>query len=132
MAEAVILPEALLVIPVRIHTYPLFTVSKLIPLRCEYHYQLLFSGPPTSVTAFTRGNKNFHGYVENNFYDSDQDGTLNGSDLGDDADNYGGMELVDSKYDYPAVESLLTPEEAATYVTSSTYFDPFTDHYLFH
>uniref|UniRef100_L2FBN5 Pectate lyase n=1 Tax=Colletotrichum fructicola (strain Nara gc5) TaxID=1213859 RepID=L2FBN5_COLFN len=32
------------------------------------------SGPSTSVTAFTRGNANFRGYVKNNFYDSNKDG----------------------------------------------------------
>ena len=30
------------------------------------------SGPSTSVTAFTRGNANFHGYVSGNYYDSDK------------------------------------------------------------
>ncbi|KAL4916172.1 putative pectate lyase C [Aspergillus aurantiobrunneus] len=77
------------------------------------------SGPSTSVTAFTRGNANFHGYVENNFYDSDQDGTLNGSELGADSSNYGGMEIVETKHDYPAPESILTPEEVVTYVTEN-------------
>lgn len=36
------------------------------------------SGPSTSVTAFTRGNANFHGYVSGNFYDPDKDGVLDG------------------------------------------------------
>ncbi|OJJ54259.1 hypothetical protein ASPSYDRAFT_81927 [Aspergillus sydowii CBS 593.65] len=77
------------------------------------------SGPSTSVTAFTRGNANFHGYVENNFYDPDQDGTLSGSELGASSDSYGGMEIIDTKYDYPAVENILTPDEAVTYVTEN-------------
>ncbi|BCS17310.1 polysaccharide lyase family 1 protein [Aspergillus puulaauensis] len=77
------------------------------------------SGPSTSVTAFTRGNANFHGYVENNFYDPDQDGTLSGSELGASSDSYGGIEIVDTKYDYPAVENTLTPDEAVTYVTEN-------------
>lgn len=67
--------------------------------------------------------------MEENFYDSDQDGTLNGSELGVDADSYGGMELVDTKYDYPAVGSLLSAEEAVTYVTSSTYILLSTPYY---
>ncbi|KAL4890892.1 putative pectate lyase C [Aspergillus ambiguus] len=75
------------------------------------------SGPSTSVTAFTRGNEYFHGYVENNYYDPDQDGTLNGNKLGVSATNYGGMDLVDTKYDYPAVEYQMTPAEAVDYVT---------------
>ncbi|KAE8315198.1 putative pectate lyase C [Aspergillus transmontanensis] len=75
------------------------------------------SGPDTSVTAFTRGNENFHAYVETNYYDSDKDGTLNGSELGVDSANYGGMDLVTKKYDYPAVASVLSPADALTYVT---------------
>ncbi|KAE8400377.1 putative pectate lyase C [Aspergillus pseudonomiae] len=75
------------------------------------------SGPSTSVTAFTRGNENFHAYVETNYYDSDKDGTLNGSELGVASSNYGGMDLVTEKYDYPAVASVLTPDAALTYVT---------------
>ena len=74
------------------------------------------SGPSTSVTAFTRGNENFHGYVENNFYDPDQDGTLNGNKLGESASSYGGMDIVSTKYDYPAVAKQLTPEEAVAYI----------------
>ncbi|RMZ36866.1 hypothetical protein AFCA_008221 [Aspergillus flavus] len=75
------------------------------------------SGPDTSVTAFTRGNENFHAYVETNYYDSDKDGTLNGSELGVDSTNYGGMDLVTEKYDYPAAASVLSPDDALTYVT---------------
>ncbi|KAH8429312.1 polysaccharide lyase family 1 protein [Aspergillus melleus] len=77
------------------------------------------SGPSTSVTAFTRGNENFHGYVENNFYDPDQDGTLNGNKLGESASSYGGMDIVSTKYDYPAVAKQLTPEEAVAYILES-------------
>lgn len=79
------------------------------------------SGPSTSVTAFTRGNEYFHGYVENNWYDPDQDGTLNGAELGVDSSNYGGMVIVDTKYDYPAVSTVLTPEEALNHVTESKF-----------
>ncbi|KAJ6168352.1 hypothetical protein N7497_001195 [Penicillium chrysogenum] len=75
------------------------------------------SGPSTSVTAFTRGNSNFHGYVDNNFYDPDKDGQLDGSELGVSSSNYGGMAIVSSKYNYPAVAYAMTPAEAVTYVT---------------
>ncbi|KAL4926393.1 polysaccharide lyase family 1 protein [Aspergillus undulatus] len=77
------------------------------------------SGPSTSVTAFTRGNANFHGYVENNYYDPDQDGTLNGSPLGEESSSYGGMEIVSTKYEYPAVATVLDPEEVVSYVTEN-------------
>lgn len=33
--------------------------------------------------------------------------------------NYGGMAIVDTKYDYPAVEYLMTPDEVVEYVTAS-------------
>ncbi|KAF5861563.1 hypothetical protein ETB97_012813 [Aspergillus alliaceus] len=75
------------------------------------------SGPSTSVTAFTRGNEKFHAYVEKNYYDSDKDGTLNGSELGVSSTNYGGMDLINNRYDYPAVESVLSPADALSYVT---------------
>lgn len=75
------------------------------------------SGPSTSVTAFTRGNAEFHGYVKTNFYDSDRDGTLNGSELDASAANYGGMDLVATKHDYPEVAFTMTPDEAVTYIT---------------
>ncbi|RHZ65421.1 hypothetical protein CDV55_106675 [Aspergillus turcosus] len=75
------------------------------------------SGPSTSVTAFTRGNANFHGYVDNNYYDADRDGTLDGSKLGASSSNYGGMAIMTTRYNYPAVAYTMTPAEAVTYVT---------------
>lgn len=55
--------------------------------------------------------------METNYYDSDKDGTLNGSELGVDSTNYGGMDLVTEKFDYPAVATVLSPDDALTYVT---------------
>lgn len=75
------------------------------------------SGPSTGVTAFTRSNENFHGYVKDNFYDPDKDGTLNGSLLGESG-------LVPTKYDCPAVATVLTPEDAVAYITKCTCFYP--------
>ncbi|KAL4867959.1 putative pectate lyase C [Aspergillus spectabilis] len=77
------------------------------------------SGPSTTKSAFTRGNANFHGYVENNYYDPDQDGTLNGNALGPASSNYGGMEIVETKYDYPSPETVLSPEEVVGFVTEN-------------
>ncbi|KAF2709135.1 polysaccharide lyase family 1 protein [Pleomassaria siparia CBS 279.74] len=74
------------------------------------------SGPSTSVTAFTRGNANFHGYVEKNFYDSDKDGTLNGKELGVAASNYGGMAIQTTKFAYPGPEKTLSAADALTHV----------------
>lgn len=74
------------------------------------------SGPSTSVTAFTRGNDNFNGYVKANFYDPDKDGQLNGSELGEASSNYGGMVLVSTAYDYPPPDKVLSAADAVTAV----------------
>lgn len=77
------------------------------------------SGPSTSVTAFTRGNANFHGYVSGNYYDSDQDGTLNGTLLAAKSSSYGGMEIVTTQYAYPKPATLLTALQAVTQAIAS-------------
>ncbi|KAI1504484.1 pectate lyase C [Biscogniauxia marginata] len=74
------------------------------------------SGPSTSVTAFTRGNANFHGYVSNNYYDSDRDGVLSGTALCQDTTCYSSMDIVATKYDYPGPAMLLDPEVALDHV----------------
>ncbi|KAI8956336.1 fibronectin [Xylaria longipes] len=74
------------------------------------------SGPTTSVTAFTRGNANFHGYVSNNFYDSDRNGVLDGTALCVSTTCYSDMDIVATKYDYPEPTTLRSPEDAVTYV----------------
>lgn len=78
------------------------------------------SGPSTSVTAFTRGNDNFHGFVSNNFYDSDRNGALDGSALCETTTCYSDMDIVTAQYDYPGPDTLLTPEEAVDTVLNST------------
>ncbi|RYP64800.1 hypothetical protein DL770_009131 [Monosporascus sp. CRB-9-2] len=74
------------------------------------------SGPSTTITAFTRGNENFHGYVSNNYYDSDKDGQLNGSPLCVKASCYGGMDIVSEPFTYPGPERLMTAPEALEHV----------------
>lgn len=78
------------------------------------------SGPSTSVTAFTRGNANFHGFVSNNFYDSDRNGKLDGSALCESTTCYSDMDIVTTQYDYSAPAKLFTPEEAVNFVLNST------------
>lgn len=78
------------------------------------------SGPSTSVTAFTRGNENFHGYVSSNFYDSNQNGVLDGSALCETTDCYSDMDIVTTAYEYPGPETLLTAEEAVGVVLNGT------------
>lgn len=78
------------------------------------------SGPSTSVTAFTRGNANFHGFVSNNWYDSDKNGALDGSALAENTGSYSDMDIVTTQFDYPAPATLLTPEDAVTVVLGGT------------
>ncbi|KAF2111500.1 pectin lyase fold/virulence factor [Lophiotrema nucula] len=77
------------------------------------------SGPSTSVTAFTRGNDQFHGFVQGNFYDSDKDGTLNGKELGVASSNYGGMAIQTTKFSYPAPSKVLNASAALEYIQTS-------------
>lgn len=78
------------------------------------------SGPSTSVTAVSRSNKLFHGYVKDNWYDPDRDGKLNGSPLAEKADSYGGMDILTTQFDYPAPARLLTPKQAVDVVLNGT------------
>lgn len=77
------------------------------------------SGPDTSVTAFTRGNDKFHGFVQANWYDSDKDGSLNGKELGVASSNYGGMAIQTSKFSFPAPAKILSANDALSYVSKS-------------
>ncbi|KAI0541312.1 fibronectin [Xylaria digitata] len=77
------------------------------------------SGPTTGVTAFTRGNANFHGYVSNNFYDSDRNGVLDGTALCVKTTCYSDMDIVSTKFDYPGPTTLRSPEDAVTYVLNN-------------
>jgi hypothetical protein len=77
------------------------------------------SGPSTSATAFTRGNANFHGFVSNNFYDSNKDGTLNGAALCVSTTCYSNMVIESTQYPYPPVKKLLTPVQAVDYVIAN-------------
>ncbi|KAF1939622.1 pectate lyase-like protein [Clathrospora elynae] len=70
------------------------------------------SGPSTSVPAFTRGNANFKGYVEANFYDSDKNGTLNGAQIAVSSSNYGGMNIQTTKFQFPSPTNILSAAEA--------------------
>ncbi|KAI4522141.1 polysaccharide lyase family 1 protein [Schizophyllum commune Tattone D] len=74
------------------------------------------SGPSTSVSPFTRGNKNFNAYVADNYYDPDQDGTLNGHVLSVDMNSYTDITFKDARFAYPAPATLMNSTEALAYV----------------
>ncbi|KAK1707362.1 pectate lyase C [Colletotrichum lupini] len=76
------------------------------------------SGPSTSVTAFTRGNANFRGYVKDNFYDSNKDGVLNGAALCVSTTCYSNMAIQTTAFDYPAPAKLLSAADAVAHVAA--------------
>ncbi|CAE6490863.1 unnamed protein product, partial [Rhizoctonia solani] len=73
---------------------------------------IFISGPSTSVSAFTRGNANFHAYVQRNYYDPNRNGVLDGWELSQSTDNYSGVDFRAKRYDYPTVKTLLAPLDA--------------------
>ncbi|KAI1098884.1 polysaccharide lyase family 1 protein [Jackrogersella minutella] len=74
------------------------------------------SGPSTGVTAFTRGNANFHGYVSENYYDNDKDGTLNGTPLCVETSCYSDMDIQKAKFNYPGPGRVMDAPDAVTHV----------------
>ncbi|KAF4446141.1 pectate lyase C [Fusarium austroafricanum] len=64
------------------------------------------SGPETSVATFTRGNKNFHAHVKNNFHDSNRNGNLDGSALCEQTSCYSDIDIIKTPYNYPAPAAL--------------------------
>ncbi|XXG98880.1 hypothetical protein Hte_005210 [Hypoxylon texense] len=77
------------------------------------------SGPSSSVAAFTRGNANFHGYVSQNYYDSNKDGTLNGAPLCVQTSCYSEMDIQRAAFDYPGPGKPMSAPDAVTYVLNS-------------
>ncbi|CAE6507039.1 unnamed protein product [Rhizoctonia solani] len=73
---------------------------------------VFISGPSTSVSPFTRGNANFHTYVQRNYYDPNQNGVLDGWELSQSTDNYSGVDFQATRYNYPTVNTLLSPLDA--------------------
>ncbi|EUC53556.1 pectate lyase C, putative, partial [Rhizoctonia solani AG-3 Rhs1AP] len=70
------------------------------------------SGPSTTIAPFTRGNTNFHAYVQRNYYDSNQNGVLDGWELSQSTGNYSDVDFQLARYDYPTVNTLLDPLDA--------------------
>ncbi|KAG9251669.1 fibronectin [Emericellopsis atlantica] len=96
------------------------------------------SGPSTSVTAFTRGNQNFHACrkpcphgdqsfnpltgridVKDNFYDPNTNGELDGSALCESSTCYSDIDFQDSPFNYPGPETLHSPQEALDIVLAN-------------
>jgi hypothetical protein len=77
------------------------------------------SGPSTSVSAFTRGNANFKGYVDANFYDSNRNGVVDGTALGVNSSDYGGMDIQTTKFPFPGPISILSAADALALAETS-------------
>ncbi len=70
-------------------------------------------GPSSSSgTHFTGSTSTFYVYAEDNWVDSDTDGTLDGSLISD----YGSATVMSSAYDYPGVDDLMSAQDALDYV----------------
>ncbi|KAH6887001.1 pectin lyase fold/virulence factor [Thelonectria olida] len=74
------------------------------------------SGPSTSVSAFTRGNENFHGYVKDNYYDSNRNGALDGAALCEKSTCYSDIDFQSSPYNYPGPATLYSATQAVEVV----------------
>ncbi|KAL0577870.1 hypothetical protein V5O48_004106 [Marasmius crinis-equi] len=89
---------------------------------------VFISGPNTSAHPFTRGNANFVAYVSNNYYDPDQDGTLNGWILANTTDNYSPIKFQSTRFNYPTVSNLMSPTDALNYVMAHAGASKSRDH----
>ena len=75
------------------------------------------SGPQTGQKGpFTRANENFHVFAENNFFDSNVNGVLDGEVVSRDA--YGPVTWQSKAYDYPVVTTLYIPSTAYKLIVS--------------
>lgn len=73
---------------------------------------VFISGPSTTINPFTRGNENFHAYVQRNYYDFNKNGVLDGSEIEQTAEDYANVDFQSIRYDYPTVNTLLDPLDA--------------------
>jgi hypothetical protein len=96
--------------------------------QCMIVGNYFISGPNTGGTsAFTRGNANFHAYVQGNYYDADKDGQLNGKEIQPESKNYAGMDIVKTPFPYPGPERVLGAKEALETVLKDAGASKFRD-----
>ncbi len=75
------------------------------------------SGPNTGNTpAFTRANENFKLFAENNYYDSNRNGLLDGSIIPRSV--YGPVTWQDQRFDFPEISCIFSPDTAYKIVVS--------------
>lgn len=71
-------------------------------------------GPSTSSSPFNSATSAFHTYAKENWYDSNLNGILDGSDVPE--SGYGPVTFMTMPYNYPGVSYLLTPTQAYEHV----------------
>jgi autotransporter-associated beta strand protein len=74
------------------------------------------AGPDSPSQPFTRGNLNFHVFADNNFHDANRNGTLDGAIVP--PSGYTTVDFVPSRYPYPAVATLLNPEQTYAHIVA--------------
>ncbi len=80
---------------------------------CNMMGNYFIYGPSSSSdTHFTGSTSTFYVYAEDNWVDSDTDGTLDGSLISD----YGSATLMSTAFDYPGVNDLMSAQDALAYV----------------
>ncbi|HEX2860286.1 MAG TPA: hypothetical protein VHN79_01545, partial [Lacunisphaera sp.] len=74
------------------------------------------AGPNSPAQAFTRGNLNFHVFADHNFHDANRNGVLDGAVVT--PAEYTTVDFVPARYAYPAVATLLSPQQAYAHVAA--------------
>lgn len=78
------------------------------------------AGPESSTSGYiTRTTASFHLYPQDNWYDNNKNGTLDGFELIADSGDYKTATIETTPYDYPGVNSLLSAQEAVTHIINS-------------
>lgn len=76
------------------------------------------SGPQTGRSApFSRANENFHLFAENNFYDANANGILDGAIV--ERNDYGPVTWQTAAYEYPPITVVYTPSTAYKMIISA-------------
>jgi autotransporter-associated beta strand protein len=74
------------------------------------------AGPNSPAQPFSPGNLNFHAFADNNLHDANRNGVLDGTVVP--PEGYPAVDLVPARYSYPAVATLLTPQQAYAHVAA--------------
>lgn len=79
-------------------------------------HNYFIAGPNSPAQPFTRGNLNFHVFADNNFHDPNRNGVLDGAIVP--PSGYTTVDFVSTRYPYPPVATLLTPQQTYAHVVA--------------